>query len=161
MVKNMGRSLLVEKNVPRKFWEDAVNWASFVLSRCPTSSVKETMLEEAWYTVIKWIRQANEESKAYRLYDPTFKRIFIAWDVAFEEDGQRNWERIFEEDKKIDLEWEDEKYEEMDESSNGNKEENAVDVKKEKWRAPMDAEIRSIEKNGTWDLMDPLKGVKK
>ena len=46
-VMNMVRSLLVEKNVPRKFWAEAVNWALYVLNRCPTSSVKETTPEEA------------------------------------------------------------------------------------------------------------------
>jgi len=40
-VMNMVRSLLVEKNVPRKFWAEAVNWAFYVLNRCPTSSMKE------------------------------------------------------------------------------------------------------------------------
>jgi transposase InsO family protein len=46
-VMNMVRSLLVEKNVPRKFWAEAVNWAFYALNRCPTSSVKKTTPEEA------------------------------------------------------------------------------------------------------------------
>lgn len=39
-VMNMVRSLLVEKNVLRKLWAEAVNWAFYILNRCPTSSVK-------------------------------------------------------------------------------------------------------------------------
>lgn len=38
---NMVRSLLVEKNVPKSFWPEAVNWAFYVLNRCPTSSIKD------------------------------------------------------------------------------------------------------------------------
>jgi hypothetical protein len=45
---NMVRSLLVEKNVSRKLWAEAVNWAFYLLNRCPTSSVKQMMPKEAW-----------------------------------------------------------------------------------------------------------------
>lgn len=39
-VMNMVRSLLVEKNVPRKLWAEAVNWGFYVLNRRPPPSVK-------------------------------------------------------------------------------------------------------------------------
>lgn len=135
IVMNMVRSLFVEKNAPRKFWAEAVNWAFYVLNRCPTSSMKETTPEEAWCRVKPSIRHlrvfgcieyahisdarrtkledkshccvlfgVSRESKAYRLYDPTSKRIIISRDVVFEEDGQWNWEKRYEEDNKFDLE---------------------------------------------------------
>lgn len=47
-VMNMVRCLLAEKDVPRNFWPEAVNWAFYVLNRCPTSSVKDMTPEEAW-----------------------------------------------------------------------------------------------------------------
>lgn len=47
-VMNMVRSLLIETNVPKTFWPEAVNWTFYVLNRCPTSSVKDMTPEEAW-----------------------------------------------------------------------------------------------------------------
>ena len=257
-VMNMVRSLLVEKNVPRKFWAEAVNWAFYVLNRCPTSSVKEMTPVEAWCGVKPAVGHlrvfgciayahvpdaqrtkledksrccvlfgVSEESKAYRLYDPTTKRIIISRDVVFEEEGQWNWEKSSEEDNMFDMEWEGEKREERDESCDGNEEENATDGNEEnatdgneeenaaspvterrnrrapgwmndyvsgeglsdeevqtqlvlfahavhsdptsfdeavnevKWRAAMDAEMKSIEKNGTWDLTELPKEARK
>jgi hypothetical protein len=161
-VMNMVRSLLVEKNVPRKFWAEAVNWAFYVLNRCPTSSVKEMTPVEAWcgvkpsvghlrvfgciaYAHVPDARRTkledksrccvlfgiSEESKAYRLYDPTSKRIIISRDVVFEEDGQWNWEKRSEEDNTFDTKWEDEKSEEREEFSDINEEENAVEGNEE------------------------------
>ena len=47
-VMNMVRSLLSEKNVPKIFWPEAVNWTFYVLNRCPTFAVKDMTQEEAW-----------------------------------------------------------------------------------------------------------------
>ncbi|KAL8166419.1 hypothetical protein V2J09_007918 [Rumex salicifolius] len=44
----MTRSLLIDRKVPRSFWPEAVNWAFYVLNRCPTSAVKDVTPEEAW-----------------------------------------------------------------------------------------------------------------
>nr|GEX43785.1 RNA-directed DNA polymerase, eukaryota [Tanacetum cinerariifolium] len=48
----------------------------------------------------------SEEAKAYRLYDPTTKRIIISKDVIFEEDVSWNWSQESEIEPS-DLEWED------------------------------------------------------
>jgi transposase InsO family protein len=45
---NMVRSMLVARNVPKVFWPEAVVWATHVLNRSPTLSVKDMTLEEAW-----------------------------------------------------------------------------------------------------------------
>ncbi|XP_074351679.1 uncharacterized protein LOC141690813 [Apium graveolens] len=152
----MVRSLLIEKNVPRKFWAEAVNWAIYILNRCPTSSVKEMTPEEAWCGVkpsVEHLRVfgclahahvldarrtkleakshccvffgASEETKAHRLYDATSKKIIISQDVVFEEDGQWDWEKSSKEDNMFDLDWEDKKSEERDDSINGTGEESA------------------------------------
>lgn len=47
-VMNMVRSLLIENGVPKMFWAEAVNWAFYILNRCPTSSIKDMTPEEAW-----------------------------------------------------------------------------------------------------------------
>ena len=50
----------------------------------------------------------SEESKAYRLYDPTAKRIVISRDVIFEEEKQWDWDKSYEEQVLMNLEWGDE-----------------------------------------------------
>jgi transposase InsO family protein len=47
-IMNMVRSMLSEKQVPKKFWPEAVNWTTHVLNRSPTLAVKEMTPEEAW-----------------------------------------------------------------------------------------------------------------
>lgn len=38
----------------------------------------------------------GEESKAYKLYDPTSQRIIISRDVVFEEDKNSDWDKKYE-----------------------------------------------------------------
>ena len=45
---NMVRCMLADKEVPKEYWPEAVNWAVHVLNRCPTSAVKGMTPEEAW-----------------------------------------------------------------------------------------------------------------
>ncbi|GAU24937.1 hypothetical protein TSUD_311720 [Trifolium subterraneum] len=45
---NMVRSMLVGKYVPKLFWPEAVVWATYVINRSPTLSVKDVTPEEAW-----------------------------------------------------------------------------------------------------------------
>ncbi|KAK2425636.1 hypothetical protein QL285_024397 [Trifolium repens] len=47
-IMNMVRCMLSEKNVPKSFWPEDVNWAVHILNRCPTFAVKYITLEEAW-----------------------------------------------------------------------------------------------------------------
>ena len=48
MIMNMVRAVLSEKEVPKNFWPDAVQWANHVLNRSPTTIVKDMTPEEAW-----------------------------------------------------------------------------------------------------------------
>ena len=50
-IMNMVRCMLYEKQVPRNFWPEAVNWTVHVLNRCPTVAVKNKTPEEAWSDV--------------------------------------------------------------------------------------------------------------
>ncbi|GAU39416.1 hypothetical protein TSUD_323640 [Trifolium subterraneum] len=45
---NMVRSMTTGKNVPKRFWPEAVVWATYVINRSPTLSVKDVTPEEAW-----------------------------------------------------------------------------------------------------------------
>ncbi|PNX86713.1 copia-type polyprotein, partial [Trifolium pratense] len=47
-LKNMVRSMMSGMNVPKRFWPEAVVWATHVINRSPTLSVKDRTLEEAW-----------------------------------------------------------------------------------------------------------------
>lgn len=44
----MVRSLLSCKNIPKRFWPEAVRWTVYLLNRCPTLTVKNKTPEEAW-----------------------------------------------------------------------------------------------------------------
>lgn len=45
---NMVRAVLSEKEVPKTFWPDAVQWQNHVLNMSPTLIVKDMTPEEAW-----------------------------------------------------------------------------------------------------------------
>jgi hypothetical protein len=45
---NLVRSMLSARQVPKQFWPEAVKWATYVLNRSPTLSVKDMTPEEAW-----------------------------------------------------------------------------------------------------------------
>jgi transposase InsO family protein len=47
-IMNMVRSMLLEKQIPKSFWPEAVNWAVHVLNRSPTLAVKNKTPAEAW-----------------------------------------------------------------------------------------------------------------
>ena len=47
-IMNMVRTVLREKEIPRSFWPEAVQWANHVLNRSPTVAVKDKTPEEAW-----------------------------------------------------------------------------------------------------------------
>ena len=47
-IMNMLRAVLSEKEVPKSFWPDGVQWANHVLNRSPTTIVKDMTPEEAW-----------------------------------------------------------------------------------------------------------------
>lgn len=48
----------------------------------------------------------SDESKAYRLFDPTTNKIIVSRDVVFEEDQQWSWDDSHKQAILVDLEWE-------------------------------------------------------
>ncbi|XP_071705208.1 uncharacterized protein [Rutidosis leptorrhynchoides] len=47
-IMNLVRSIMIEKDVPKTFWPEAVKWVNHVLNRSPTLAVKDVTPEEAW-----------------------------------------------------------------------------------------------------------------
>jgi transposase InsO family protein len=48
---NIVRSMLSCRNVPKRFWPEAIKWATYIMNRCPTVSVKSVTPEEAWCNI--------------------------------------------------------------------------------------------------------------
>lgn len=46
----MARSMLKDKDLPKRFWAEAVQCAVYLLNRCPTRSLKSKTPQEAWTT---------------------------------------------------------------------------------------------------------------
>jgi len=40
--------MLSTKGIPKFFWLEVVNWAFYLLNRCPTHAVKNITQQEAW-----------------------------------------------------------------------------------------------------------------
>ncbi|MCO5571668.1 hypothetical protein L7F22_025415 [Adiantum nelumboides] len=85
IIVEMARSMIKAKGLPDSFWAEAVNTAVYILNRSYTKAVKDM--------TTKWNAKSqkciflgyNEESKGYRLYNPTTKKIVISRDVVFAE----------------------------------------------------------------------------
>ena len=117
-------SLLIERQVPREFWPEAVTWSVYLLNRSPTLAVKDKTHEEVWknltlsvehfkvFGCIVYVYNADQkrkklddkstkcvhlglskESKAYRMYNPSTKKIIINGDVVFDENKGWKWDR--------------------------------------------------------------------
>lgn len=48
-VVEMGRSMMMDKNLPLMFWAEAARTAVYLLNRLPSRALKETTAYEAWY----------------------------------------------------------------------------------------------------------------
>ena len=47
-IMNMVRSILLEKQVPKNFWQEAINWTMHMLNRSPIVVVKYMTPKKAW-----------------------------------------------------------------------------------------------------------------
>lgn len=47
-IMEMARSMLKAKHFPNDYWVEVVTCAAYILNRCPTKSVQNIVLEEAW-----------------------------------------------------------------------------------------------------------------
>ncbi|KAL6338345.1 hypothetical protein AAG906_018715 [Vitis piasezkii] len=107
-IMNMVRSMLSEKQVPKNFWPEAVNWTAHVLNRSPTLAVKGVTPEEAWsgvkpnvdyFRVFGCIGHVHvPDNKRKKLDDKSFQCVLL---------GCWNWGRSNEEVRLDVLEWGD------------------------------------------------------
>ncbi|OIW17186.1 hypothetical protein TanjilG_18141 [Lupinus angustifolius] len=74
-IMNMVRSMLSEKEVPKVFWQEAVNWSVHVLNRSPTMAVKDVTPEEAWSSVKPTIGYFRVFECVAHVHIPDKKRI--------------------------------------------------------------------------------------
>jgi len=84
---NMVRSMLLARQVPKVFWPKAAVWATHVLNRSPTLSVKDMTLEEAWSGVKPSVQHFRifgyfsyvhvPDSQRKKLDDKSFKCILL------------------------------------------------------------------------------------
>nr|GEY21750.1 hypothetical protein [Tanacetum cinerariifolium] len=87
----------------------------------------------------------DKQSKGYKLYNPVTKKEVVSRDVEFDE--ERSWDWSIEENERYDF------------LPITNEEETEA-MKSKKWIQAMNEEIKSIEKNDTWELTTLLKGQK-
>jgi transposase InsO family protein len=74
-IMNMVRSMLTEKEIPRTFWPEAVNWTIHVLNRSPTFAVRNMTPEEAWSGTKPSVEHFRVFGCLAHVYIPDSKRI--------------------------------------------------------------------------------------
>ncbi|PNY14437.1 putative copia-type protein, partial [Trifolium pratense] len=79
---NMARCMLKGKGLPKCYWGKAVNTTAYVLNRCPTKRMKDNTPEELW---------TGHKPRAYKLYNPTSKKVVISINVIVDEKSQWKW----------------------------------------------------------------------
>lgn len=118
---NMVRCMLAERYVPKEFWPEAVNWAAYLLNRCPTFAVKNKTPEEAWSGFKPSVEHLNvfgcighvhiSDKDRRKLDDKSLKCVFLG--LSQESKAYRMYDPVskkvvvsrdvvFEEDKKWD-----------------------------------------------------------
>jgi len=117
----MARALLKQRQMPAKFWGEAVMTAVHILNRSPTKALGDVTPYEAWHgrapTVghlkvfgcVAYTRRLSqlrklddrgeagvfigyaEGAKAYRVFDPASQRVRVSRDVVFDEGRGWDW----------------------------------------------------------------------
>jgi len=124
-VLNRSPTLAVKNKTPEEAWSGVKPSVEYFrvfgcISHVHVPDSKRTKLDDKTLSCV--LLGVSEESKAYRLYDPTSQRIIISRDIVFEEDKSWNWDKTYEESIMCDLEWGDHEPEAVvsDENEEGN-----------------------------------------
>ncbi|WVY91413.1 hypothetical protein V8G54_036927 [Vigna mungo] len=121
-IMNMARSMIKEKNVSRDLWGEAVATSVYILNRCPTKRLPNSVPRAKWsgmkcsvkhlkifgslaFNHIADQRRVKLDDKgepmifvgyhftvSFKLFDPIKKRMTISRDVVFVEDEYWDWE---------------------------------------------------------------------
>nr|KYP68962.1 Retrovirus-related Pol polyprotein from transposon TNT 1-94 [Cajanus cajan] len=127
-VMEMARSMLKEKGLPNTFWAEVVYTAVYILNRCPTRTVQDKTLIEAWSgkkPSTKHLRVFGSicyihvlEEKRHKLEDKIVRGIFLGYSIQSK--GYRVYNlqtkkliisRDVEVDENVTCNWNDEKVE--------------------------------------------------
>ncbi|KAL8094406.1 hypothetical protein AgCh_036077 [Apium graveolens] len=86
----MARSFLKTMKMPSLFWGEAIRHSIYILNRLPTRAVYNVTPYEAWSRKKPQVGHIKEPgTKAYRLYNPTTKKVLVSRDVCF--DKEKSW----------------------------------------------------------------------
>ncbi|GAU42259.1 hypothetical protein TSUD_327370 [Trifolium subterraneum] len=120
-ILDMARCMVKHKGLPKSFWGETVSTAVYVLNRCPTKKLKDKVPEEVWtgkkpsvshFKVFgalchKHVPEAKRNklddrsepmilvgyhvTGAYKLYNPTSKKMIYSRDVIVDEAKSWDW----------------------------------------------------------------------
>ncbi|MCH79976.1 copia-type polyprotein [Trifolium medium] len=89
-ILNMVRSMVSARGVPKRFWPEAVNWATYVMNRSPTFAVQDMTPEEAWSGVKPSVHHFRVFGCLAHVHIPD-RKIIVSRDVVFEELKGWDW----------------------------------------------------------------------
>nr|GEU73622.1 retrovirus-related Pol polyprotein from transposon TNT 1-94 [Tanacetum cinerariifolium] len=188
-ILNMVRSMLKTKKMPKEFWAEAVYCAVYLLNPCPSKSLDNKTPQEAWNGLKPTVSHLRvfgniayvyiPSQKRLKLDDRSEKHVFVGYDKQ----SKGSWDWSIQESERYDflpMTDEEETYESREPKKRSLQEiyevtdeipllclyvdceplvyEEAMKIKK--WRQAMEEEIKSIEKNDTWELTTLPKGQK-
>src|ERR1044072_557364 len=117
----MVMSTLKEKNLPHSLWGEAVTTSVYIFNKCPTKKLKDKVPEEVWtgrkplvkhlrmFGSLAYVHVPDEKRKklndksammiligyhptgAYKLLNPTTRKVTYSRDVIIDETSQWNW----------------------------------------------------------------------
>nr|GEY09874.1 retrovirus-related Pol polyprotein from transposon TNT 1-94 [Tanacetum cinerariifolium] len=173
--------MLKTKKMPKEFWAEAVDCAVDLLNRCPSKSLDNKTPQEAWNGLKPTVSHLRVFGSIAYVHVPSQRRLKLDdrsekhVDVEFDE--ERSWDWSIQESERYDfLPMTDE--EETDESSEearqsqsptstqdsplslSNEEPKTRSLQELYERQAIEEEIKTIEKNDTWELTTLPKGQK-
>ncbi|TXG72550.1 hypothetical protein EZV62_001129 [Acer yangbiense] len=109
-ILNRSPTLVVKNITPEEAWSgikpSVEHFRVFgCLAHVHVPDAKRTKLEDKSIACV--LLGVSEESKAYRLYNPIAKKIITSRDVVFEENKSWDWDKSYEEQVVVVLEWGD------------------------------------------------------
>nr|GEW86292.1 ribonuclease H-like domain, reverse transcriptase, RNA-dependent DNA polymerase [Tanacetum cinerariifolium] len=117
------RCMMKATNMPQDFWAEAVRHAIYILNSVPTKALEDITPYEAIKN-----RKPNLENlkvfrcKAYRLFDPTTRKICVSRDVKFKEDETWDWSEYLVKHINTEPEWTDFRIENLEENEHHDQE---------------------------------------
>nr|GFC84681.1 retrovirus-related Pol polyprotein from transposon TNT 1-94 [Tanacetum cinerariifolium] len=177
--------MLKSKKMPNEFWAEAVDCAVYLLKRCPSKSLDNKTPQEAWnelkptvshlrvFGSIAYVHVPSQ--RRLKLDDRSEKHVFVGYDKQSKEETDESSKeaRQSTQDSPLSSSKGEPKTRSLEELYEVTDEipllclyadckplvfEEVMKIKK--WRRAIEEEIKSIEKNDTWELTTLPKGQK-